>query len=104
MPAVPALAASPELTSARKPSLCLQLLSTRFRCHCPLCHQTTQVPTPAQVRGVSAELARRATLPPHVKAVLEALPQDTHPMTQFIAMITALQVRVPVLAAGCLWG
>jgi hypothetical protein len=51
-----------------------------------------QVPTTAQVRGVSAELARRATLPPHVKAVLEALPVDTHPMTQFITMITALQV------------
>jgi citrate synthase len=52
-----------------------------------------QVPTSAQVQDVSAELARRAALPRHVKAVLEALPVETHPMTQFITAITALQVR-----------
>lgn len=52
-----------------------------------------QVPTSAQVQDVSAELARRATVPKHVKAVLEALPVEAHPMTQFITAITALQVR-----------
>jgi citrate synthase len=60
---------------------------------CPLWCWAVQVPTSAQVQDVSAELARRATLPKHVKAVLEALPVETHPMTQFITAITALQVR-----------
>ena len=50
------------------------------------------MPTKSQVQGVSAELASRASIPAHVKAVLEALPVDAHPMTQFITAITALQV------------
>lgn len=59
-----------------------------------------QVPTPAQVRGVSAELARRSTIPPHVKAVLESLPVSAHPMTQFITAITALQVRQTTVSSS----
>lgn len=51
-----------------------------------------QVPSESQVRAVSKELARRAALPGHIKAVLESLPVDTHPMTQFVTLITALQV------------
>lgn len=59
-----------------------------------------QVPSKSQVQSVSAELARRANIPHHVKAVLEALPVETHPMTQFITAITALQVRLTGLWNG----
>jgi citrate synthase len=51
------------------------------------------VPTEAQVRAVSRDLASRSALPGHIKAVLESMPPSTHPMTQFVAAIAALQVR-----------
>lgn len=52
---------------------------------------TGEVPTPAQVASVTAELRLRATLPPHVLPLLAAMPKDTHPMTQFVLAITAMQ-------------
>jgi len=52
---------------------------------------TGDVPTKAQVDGLSAELRSRAALPPHVVSVLEALPPGTHPMTQFSIAIMAMQ-------------
>ncbi|KIZ03019.1 citrate synthase [Monoraphidium neglectum] len=52
---------------------------------------TGQIPTKAQAEAVSEELRRRAALPDYVKRVLEALPADAHPMTQFAAGILALQ-------------
>lgn len=51
-----------------------------------------QIPTKEQVEALSAELRSRAALPSHVGAVLEALPQGTHPMTQFSAAVLAMQV------------
>jgi hypothetical protein len=56
-----------------------------------------QIPTKPQADSVSAELRRRAALPDYVRAVIEALPPGTHPMTQFATAILALQVRPLVI-------
>jgi citrate synthase len=61
--------------------------------HAP--HLPSKIPTKAQAEAVSEELRRRAALPDYVKRVLEALPADAHPMTQFAAGILALQVDTP---------
>ncbi len=60
---------------------------------------TGDLPTPAQTASLSAELGRRAGLPPHVGAVLDALPADTHPMTALGAGVLALQPRSAFAAA-----
>jgi citrate synthase len=52
---------------------------------------TGQVPTEAQVRALSKDLMARSEVPPHVDAMLKALPKNTHPMTQFSMAIMALQ-------------
>jgi citrate synthase len=52
-----------------------------------------QLPDDDQVRRVSNNWARRAIVPPHVFNVIEALPKTAHPMTQFIAGITALRTE-----------
>ena len=57
---------------------------------CPSC---TQVPNKEQVLALSEELRSRSELPAHVPAVLKALPQGTHPMTQFSTAVLALQAR-----------
>ena len=49
--------------------------------------------------ALSAELRSRAQLPEHVGRVLSALPEGTHPMTQFSAAVLALQVLRPRPAA-----
>merc|ERR1712193_25216 len=43
-----------------------------------------------QVRGLSAEWASRAELPSHVVTLLNNLPSNVHPMTQFASAIAAL--------------
>jgi len=50
-----------------------------------------EVPTEENVRWLSNEWHKRSELPAHTKAVLEALPHDTHPMSQFSIGITSLQ-------------
>jgi len=50
-----------------------------------------EVPTKEDVAWLSAEWQRRADVEPHVYNVLEALPTDTHPMTQFTIAINAMQ-------------
>ena len=52
---------------------------------------TGEVPNKAQVESVTEMLRERSQLPPSVSAVLEAMPQDTHPMTKFAASVLALQ-------------
>lgn len=52
-----------------------------------------QVPTTAQVASVTEDLRSRSAMPAHIKTVLESLPDDTHPMTQFSVGVMALQVR-----------
>ena len=60
---------------------------------------TGDVPTKAQVEGLSAELRSRAHVPQHVFDVLASLPKHTHPMTQFSVAIMALQTESKVARA-----
>jgi citrate synthase len=50
-----------------------------------------EVPTEDEVKSISEEWRKRSEVPAHTFAVLDALPTDTHPMTQFIIGITSLQ-------------
>merc|ERR1712001_202492 len=54
---------------------------------------TGEVPTEEQVRGLSAEWASRAELPSHVVTLLNNLPSNVHPMTQFASAIAALNTE-----------
>ncbi len=51
-----------------------------------------EIPTQEDVDWLSNEWEKRADVPKSVYAVLDALAPDTHPMTQFIMGISALQV------------
>ena len=50
-----------------------------------------EVPTEEEAYWVSEQWRKRADVPAHVFSMLEALPIDTHPMTQFSMAILALQ-------------
>jgi len=52
---------------------------------------TGDVPSEAQVKVLSDELARRADVPQAVYDVLDALPEGTHPMTQLSCALMAMQ-------------
>ncbi|HKQ62253.1 MAG TPA: citrate (Si)-synthase, eukaryotic [Candidatus Polarisedimenticolaceae bacterium] len=52
---------------------------------------TGEIPTAEQTAEVTAAWRERETLPEHVKRTLDALPLDTHPMTQFSIGILAMQ-------------
>jgi hypothetical protein len=60
-----------------------------------------QVPSKAQVSAVSEDLRRRSVVPPHIKSLLEALPVDTHPMTQLVTLVSAMQVGNTTLLCCC---
>lgn len=49
------------------------------------------IPTEEEVNWVTAEWHKRAELPASVKDSLDALPADTHPMTQLVMGIMAMQ-------------
>lgn len=51
---------------------------------------TGQVPSTAQVRKFSRELAEKAELPQFVNKMLDTFPTDLHPMTQFAIAVSAL--------------
>merc|ERR1712165_392055 len=51
---------------------------------------TGEIPSEEQVRSLSAEWASRAELPSHVVTLLNNLPSNVHPMTQFASAIAAL--------------
>jgi len=51
---------------------------------------TGDIPTEAQVKGLSEDWASRAELPSHVVAMLNNFPAHLHPMAQFSAAIAAL--------------
>ncbi|CAK7229624.1 citrate synthase [Sporothrix curviconia] len=51
---------------------------------------TGQVPSTAQIRAFSRELAEKAALPQFVNDLLDNLPADVHPMTQFSIAVSAL--------------
>jgi len=52
---------------------------------------TSEVPTKEQVDTLTAELHERANLPSHVVPLLNSLPKDMHPMTQFTIGLNAAQ-------------
>lgn len=52
---------------------------------------TGEIPTEEEAAWVSAEWKRRAAVPEHVFAVLDAMPVSTHPMTQLSAGVLAMQ-------------
>ncbi|GMM32645.1 citrate (Si)-synthase [Martiniozyma asiatica (nom. inval.)] len=52
---------------------------------------TGEVPTVAQTKAFSAELASRSELPKHVVDLLDACPSTLHPMAQFGVALNALE-------------
>lgn len=54
---------------------------------------TGELPSAEDVQALGAEWARRAPLPAHVTRTLDALPVETHPMTQYIVGVLALQTE-----------
>lgn len=54
---------------------------------------TSEVPTKEQVDTLTAELHERSKLPENVIPLLNSLPKDMHPMTQFSIGLNAAQVQ-----------
>lgn len=54
---------------------------------------TGELLTEADVQELSADWRRRANVPNHVWKTLDALPVETHPMTQFVVGVMALQTQ-----------
>jgi len=52
-----------------------------------------ELPTDEDVADISSMLQRRSHVPNHVFAAIEALPVTSHPMTQFVVGIMALQTE-----------
>ena len=51
---------------------------------------TGKIPSTAQIRGFSRQLAEQAALPHYVELIIDQFPSDTHPMTQLACAVTAL--------------
>jgi len=60
---------------------------------------TDEVPTKAQVEGLTEELRRREDVPQHVVDLLRQIPKTTHPMTQLVIALMALQPASKFAAA-----
>lgn len=54
---------------------------------------TGEIPTEAQVKGLSAEWAHRAGVPSHVVTMLNNLPHTVHPMAQLSAACNLLSTE-----------
>jgi len=52
-----------------------------------------ELPADEDVQDITANWQRRSHVPNHVFAAIEALPLDSHPMTQFVIAIMALQTE-----------
>ncbi|KAG7928407.1 hypothetical protein KL925_001707 [Ogataea polymorpha] len=52
---------------------------------------TGEVPTAAQTKAFSEELAARSKLPKHVEEIIDRSPATLHPMAQFSIAVTALE-------------
>lgn len=50
-----------------------------------------EIPTVEEVDWLTDQWTTRSNVPPHVFSVLDALPADTHPMTQFSTAVLAMQ-------------
>ena len=53
-----------------------------------------ELPTEDQARRLSNNWVRRSNVPVHVFKAIDALPNRTHPMTQFSIAIMAMRTRV----------
>ena len=58
-----------------------------------------ELPTVEEVHNIGNNWARRAIVPKHVFDVLDELPASTHPMTQFVIAILAMQTESVFAAA-----
>lgn len=54
---------------------------------------TGQVPSTAQVRAFSRELAEKSHLPPHILDLIKSFPKSMHPMTQLSVAVAALNTE-----------
>jgi len=54
---------------------------------------TGEIPSPEETMMIQQELASRAKVPKHVEAAIDALPASTHPMTQLVVGVTAMQTE-----------
>lgn len=54
---------------------------------------TGDIPTDEEVDWLTDQWMHRSNIPAHTFEVLEQLPKDTHPMTQFIVAISSLQTE-----------
>lgn len=54
---------------------------------------TGQVPSTAQVRAFSAELAEKSHLPQHILDLFKSFPRNMHPMTQLSVAVAALNTE-----------
>jgi len=54
---------------------------------------TGEVPTAEQTKSVSDEFAKNASIPSHVKQMLDAFPKNVHPMTQLSAAVSAMNTE-----------
>ena len=52
-----------------------------------------ELPSDEDVHEITSNWQRRSHVPNHVFAAIEALPKDSHPMTQFVVAIMALQTE-----------
>ena len=52
---------------------------------------TGELPTEDNVKEMTEEWRKRGVLPDYLKEIMNAVPNDTHPMTQFVMAIAALQ-------------
>jgi len=52
-----------------------------------------EIPSQEDVEWLSEEWQKRASVPDHTFAAIEALPEDAHPMTQFVIAIMSLQTE-----------
>jgi citrate synthase len=52
-----------------------------------------ELPAEEDVHEITANWQRRSHVPNHVFSAIEALPKDSHPMTQFVVAIMALQTE-----------
>ncbi|BAM40395.1 citrate synthase, mitochondrial precursor [Theileria orientalis strain Shintoku] len=54
---------------------------------------TGEVPEPEDVKELSRELHARSAIPHHVFEVMESMPRDSHPLTQYVTAVSALQTE-----------
>lgn len=52
-----------------------------------------EVPTTKEVDWLTGEWIRRSNVPEHTFAILDDLPKDAHPMTQFVTAIASMQTE-----------